>query len=459
MSGSLLELVARGKKDDFFISNPSIAFFNSVYMKYTPFTKEIYISNPRNIPEWGQCVEFEIDHRGDIIKNFYLRIDLPSWLPSELININKTGIITDISGVSYGWCNNIGFHLINKIQILQDQVTIHEIYGEYLDWYYRQQYNIATYMILRENVGWRENDAISIGRSASIKQLRVPIPIIGSQHIGDPGLPLCALNGQRLRIRVYLRNLSELIVASDGRLKPSPWSLALNVQQTKMGPIDTSYKSLKKSDMRSFSMRLEQTVIYVRGDVQTWLKSQTIRILYKNIQHHEYTISDNQLTASSLNRGGTYQIPLPLDFIGPVSRMMLGFRSNASTEAGQRDKLVATNGASYIRSIRLNIANIDRIQTMGTAIFKSFTDYWKYAGNNDMEYYTLTFGGGPTHSIAPCGTLNLTRASEPNIFIILNNIPYDPRNISRTTYAILYVESWNVYEIFNNMGKLMFDEC
>ena len=100
-SGGLLELVARGKKDVFFNSNPTISFFHSVYVRSAPFTKEIHILKPRNTPEWGKWVDFDFEHRGDIVKHVYLRLELPSWLPPSLHEINQTGLITyDISGTT-----------------------------------------------------------------------------------------------------------------------------------------------------------------------------------------------------------------------------------------------------------------------------------------------------------------------------------------------------------------------
>ena len=135
--GGLLELVARGKKDIFFTANPKIAFFHSVYIRSCAFTKEIYVSKPRNIPEWGKWVDFDFEHRGDIVKDVFLRIELPSWLPPSVQADNLTGLVTyDASGTTYGYCNNIGFQMIEKIQFFQDQVKIHETFGEYLDWRY-----------------------------------------------------------------------------------------------------------------------------------------------------------------------------------------------------------------------------------------------------------------------------------------------------------------------------------
>ena len=107
-SGGLLELVARGKKDVFFTANPTVSFFHSAYVRAAAFTKEIYVAKPRNVPDWGQWLEFDLDHRGDLVRHFYLRIELPSWLPQDAWLANARGIVTDLSGVTYGWCNNIG---------------------------------------------------------------------------------------------------------------------------------------------------------------------------------------------------------------------------------------------------------------------------------------------------------------------------------------------------------------
>jgi hypothetical protein len=151
-SGGLLELVARGKKDLFFHSNPVVSFFHSVYVRAAPFTKEIHITKPRNIPDWGHWVDFDIEHRGDILKNYYLRITLPTWLLSDDSAANKSGIVTDLSGQTYGYTNNIGFHMLEKIQFFQDQVLIHETYGEYLDWRLRQSYSTDLIYVASDEI-------------------------------------------------------------------------------------------------------------------------------------------------------------------------------------------------------------------------------------------------------------------------------------------------------------------
>ena len=115
--GGLLDLVARGKKDTFFTQNPKISFVHSVYHKTSPTTQEIRYTHPSNKPSWGQYVEFDIERVGDIMKTPVLLIDLPSWLPGPQALQNKTSYTYDESGVEFGYCQDIGPLLIEKVQI------------------------------------------------------------------------------------------------------------------------------------------------------------------------------------------------------------------------------------------------------------------------------------------------------------------------------------------------------
>ena len=463
-SGGLLELVARGKKDVFFTANPSVSFFNSVYVRAAPFTKEIYVCPPRNAPEWGRWSEFTIDHRGDLAKHFYFRITLPTWLPSDVAVTNLNGVVTDPSGVTYGWCNNVGFQMFERIQIFQDQILLHEAYGEYLEWRLRQSYGYTTTYLVAAEVGSRAETPLGIGRSASRVELRVPFPVLGWQYLNDPGLPLCALRSQRFRIRILLRNLNELVVASDGRLAPQPWGgKPLRIQATQGGPITTA-RTLDESAMRRLVINMEQTAVYVPKDVVHWFNAQTFRFPFQTVQYQRFTVEDNTMTAAAQNPGAVYQVPFNVDFIGSIDRLLLGFRSAASTEAGQRTHLRAPNGVPFIRTVRLNIANIDRIKQWELPIVREVTAYWKSQrmqsdlANRDIsqEIYTLSFGG--FDGVRPAGTVNFTRASLPTLYVTLNATPYDRRNISRKVYALLYGESWNVFEVCNGVGKMMFDD-
>ena len=459
-----MELVSRGKKDIFFTANPKVSFFHGVYMRSVPFTKEIYVTQPRNAPDWGRWVDFDIDHRGDLAKYFFLRINLPTWLPPLAVAANPTGIVTDASGVTFGYTNSIGFQLINKIQVFQDQVLIHEYYGEYITWRQRQKAETGPIFLMYDEVGSRVETPLAIGRSASLGELRVPIPVIGSEQLFEPGIPLVALGQQRWRIRIHLRKLNEVVVASDGRLLPQPWGgKPLRIQATQDGPIDTTQVTLPIESVQPILITLESTQIYLPRDANLWLKSQTLRIPYTNIRHEEFTIEDNSFTAASPPYLATVQLPFTIDMIGSVSRMLVGLRSYASTLAGQRSVLNASDGSEFLSSLRLNISNIDRIKQWETAVFREVTAFWKdirigldFTFPIPQDIYIITFGAFDTAQ--PAGTLQFTRAVLPVLYPILGPIPMDPRNNSRKTYLLTYGEAWNVFEISDGKGRMMFDD-
>lgn len=458
--GNLLELVARGKKDLFFTSNPSVSFFHSVYRKAAPFSEEVYVIQPRNNAEWGRWVEFDYEHRGDLVRKIYLQISLPTWLPDPIAAINGTSVVTDASGVSYGYCNNIGFQIIDKIQLFQDQVLLQETYGEYLDWRLRQTNSLATTYVIAASVGTRGESAIDIGRAATPGLLRVPIPLIGWESVGNPGFPIVAMRKQTFRIRILLRKLEDVVVASDSRAFPAPWGKPLRIQRARGGPIDTTFSALPYSALsKGIGIALETTQVYVPKDIQEWLRIQTWRIPYKNVQKQEYTVEDNQWAAAATSSVTNFSLPFRLDFIGPVSRILAAFQSEGARWAGQRTSLF--NGS---RQFRINVANIDRIQPFTPPIFREVTSYWKNIRsaqdlsdlNKPQEVFTFTFGGrdGPQ----PAGTINFTRAVQPELWATLASIPIDARTKSRKSFLTVYAESWRIWEIVNEKGKVLIDE-
>ena len=287
----------------------------------------------------------------------------------------------------------------------------------------------------------------------------------------DPGLPLVALKSERFRIRVYIRRINEVIVCSDGRLEPKPWDMPIQVQETKGGPIRES-RTFKRDNMRKLDIALESTCVYVQPDIQTYLKAQKLRLPFLHVQHRMYALEDPMMTAAAMGSATNMYYNMPIDFIGSMDRLLLGFRTVASTRSGQRTNLRPplriTSGygdsQTFIKSLRLNIANIDRIKEGPMDRFRETTAYWKQKrmplviGAQDQipeQIYTLTFGGFDTE--IPCGTFNLSRAVLPTIYVTLSAIPYDERNISRESYGLLYGESWNIYEIWSGRGALMFE--
>ncbi len=452
--GGVLELIARGKKDAFFTSNPKTSFFHSVYRKYSPTVEEFHLTAPRNPPEWGRWVEFDLEHRGDLVRKFHLRITLPTWLPANVVAANPTGFVSDISGVSYGYCNNIGYQVLEKIQVFQDQLLIQELYGEYLDWKVRQAVPTAQVLVMSASVGSRGETAMDVSRSATPGTLRVPIPILGWESVGDPGFPTIAVRNQRFRIRVLLRNLEDVVVASDGRLKPTPWTANLQLQRTKEGPQEPFTPLPYPSVAKGITMYLETTQVYVPRDIQEWLRISRWQIPYRTVQHLDFHVADNQMNAAT-TAVANFTLPFALDFTGAATRLFVALQRGAARKAGQRTDLL--NGA--VRQLRMNMNNLDRMQPFSAEVYREVAAYWKHirapqnVGNPEepQEVFTFVFGG--RESPQPAGTLNFTRANIPLLWILFGPVAIDTRTQSRDLFVVSYLETFEILECEEGKGK------
>lgn len=452
--GGLLELIARGKKDAFFNANPQVSFFHSVYKKYAAIAEEVHLTTPRNQPEWGKWLEFDLEHRGDLVRKFHLRIDLPTWLPPAIAAANAKSVVTDASGVTFGYCNNIGYQMIEKIQVYQDQVLLQELYGEYLDWKVRQSVSLSTALVMSAAVGSRGESALEIGRAATLPRLRVPIPILGWESVGDPGFPTIALRNQRFRIRILLRSLEAVVVASDGRLTPRPWGTSLRIQRAAGGPVESFTTLPYESVAKGINMMLETTQVYVPCDVQEVMKTGKWLIPYRSSQHQPYTLQDNQMNAAT-TAVANFAMSFPLDFTGACTRVFAAFQQKGAALAGQRGKYLS----GVVTSMRINVANLDRIQPWSPTVFREVTSYWKNIravqdlGNpaNPMEVYTFVFGG--KEALQPAGTLNFTRAAVPELWITFGPTAIDTRTQSRELTLLVYVETWELLEVERGKGR------
>lgn len=339
---------------------------------------------------------------------------------------------------------------------------IQELWGQYLDWRLRQNNTLAASLVTAKQVGARGVTALDVGRAATPGQLRVPIPLLGWEAIGDPGFPMAAMRGQRFRVRILLRKLEDVVVASDGRLKPAPWGQPLRVQTQSGGPVNTSYVALPyEAVSKGIEVGLETSQVYVGRDVQEWLRVQRWRIPYRTSQFREFNIADNQMAAAATASVTNFSLPFTLeDFIGPASRLLVGVQRMGDRLAGARGTLFG--GA--VRLWRLNIANIDRIEVASSAFLRDVVPYWKNVRapsdlavpTQSLPIYTMTFGG--PDSGHPSGTLNFTRVVTPLLYATFAAFPADIRTGARDLFVMMWLETWRIWEIVEGRGRVLVDE-
>ena len=455
--GGLLDLVARGKKDTFFTQNPKISFFHSVYQRSPAFTQEVRLTQPRNRPEWGKWVDFDLDPIGDIMRTPVLLIDLPTWLPATQAALNPTSYTTDLSGVEFGYMQDVGPLMIEKVQVFNDQIMLHEFWGQWLEWRVAMLQNSTVYGAL---AGRHQLGTGRIAKAATPKQLRVYLPILGCQTPDDMGFPMVATSAQRFRIRVFLRPLEEVIEASDSRLNPAPWSKTF-IQRTSATDPGTQFQTSPKTALKGPVIALETTQIYLPRDVQDFLKRKTLAIPYLQVQLSQFTIEDNKWDPLIKN-GVNVSLPFELDFIGSVQRLTVGAQTIASIQAGQRYNISPPAGGAntFLQALRVNVGTQDRINKFPATIFREVANYYKNqkeprAPNGDLlNVFTLTFG--PAETTKPLGTFNMSRTQDVILYVDLAAIAIEPRLSNRKCYVYVFGEAWNLFEVKDGRGKMLF---
>ena len=117
---------------------------------------------------------------------------------------------------------------------------------------------------------------------------------------------------------------------------------------------------------------------------------------------------------------------------------------------------------TFLSNLRLNMGTLDRITEWSDKILRDVANYYKnYKESRDpnggvMNIYTLTFGPKEKEPYKPIGTFNLSRTLQAVLYADLNAIAADPRSKSRKSYIIVFGESWNIFEIKDGKGKVMF---
>ena len=102
--GPLYELISRGNKDVYFISDDASALFpyDNRYEPQPALIHELRRIPPLQATEFGRSIEFQFEIAGDVVIEPTLVIDLPTWLPEAQAALNGSSLITDSLGVSYG---------------------------------------------------------------------------------------------------------------------------------------------------------------------------------------------------------------------------------------------------------------------------------------------------------------------------------------------------------------------
>jgi hypothetical protein len=494
--GALFELVARGVKDTYFVKDdPKSVFpYDARYQSSVHHIAERRTEVPITTTNFGSSFEVEIDPYGDVMSECALEIDLPTWLPSlprvpggqpclpSIIN-GLYPITDSISGASYGYVNAVGYFLFERIQFFQDQFLIQEWSGDGL---YAKQVSEGSWnssLLQQVNGGLLETrdpytDAITprgIQLRATPGHLRIVLPLPGMQCPGDGGFPLVAMAWQKFRIKGILRPLEDLVVCSDPTIrKPAPW----NVPQFRYQFPDQSYYTFSPKPFNQIgqpTILLSTIQHYVAPKVQEELRSKPIQIPFRRQFENNFTFGE--LDYIPLDKGGTAACTRRLDGRHPTEKIFWFFRNYNSLDNNRLDDFFndyfelrppsATQpytmpyGEYYYR-MKLVIAGKDRELLHEPFLWNPICQLAKDEKASGKQIGEMKWSTGAQYGTIypaprqPEGTVNFTTADRPTLYLELANITPNPTLAQRKSEFRVFTEGWNVYEVKEGRGRLLF---
>ncbi len=504
--GALFELVARGNKDKYFLSDElakTESPFNNIYDSTEPHLGEVRTTVPNNEVAFGKMVEFTLETFGDVLTDMSVLVKMPTWLPSlpvtsggtsyppseannmyhitstglptvigssSVTNRNVTSTTTPLSGgltggtvpsiggglplpiggmtstKSYGWIRGIAYLLFEKIQIFQDNVLLQEVSGDSLLALDQTAGTNVQYYLRASVSGMHNGTAREIAWNATPGTLRLRIPFPGLTGKYDGGLPLCALKEQTFKIRLWLRSAEDLWESSPAT-EVAPWNTTFNVPG-----VITGVGISGRSSLGNPELLLETRQVYLTDDQIAELRATHLKIPF--VQYYDETFTIGEKDYEGLDRGGVALVQRRMEGRHPMERLLLNFRAAEWLATGQ---LWRIGGSEFYNSVGFLVAGKDREYSWPAEVLHTVNGLVKderfMSVRNQSELrWSIPEGLGPNRS--PTGTVNFSTASRPTLTVDLKNV--EPFCGQRLTYLQVCGESWAIYEVNNGRGRLVF---
>lgn len=466
--GAVLELLSRGKKDAYQLQDPVRSWFGTHYDRRSPVTREYRNLYPDNQPRLGQCFDIVLPPDGDILTSFDLRIQMPTWLPLETAAINvrdpsrvsvlsapyvvqtPTGPVTmPATPTTYGWVNGIANYMIRKWTLFFDTTPIVEGYGEFNGWY--PYLNTTTFKapLLHASSGYHDGSNTKIEQNATLQTVTFSVPLPGLEA---SGLPLCTFTGQKVYLRFWLRDLSELVESGtlptpDGvtgplyELSPAPWMRPIYVDGVPTGLTSPT----RLVDRPTIYART--VILNVESDLRAALKSARLEIPFRRQLREYWEIANKDFSISPMKHN--------LLIGGHFQTLFMGIQSIARKRQNKYSDLLPSGAADWLTNLEFIVNTQDRIYDFPPVATRLLANREIGRDINIALYYLLF---GISLDDEPGGACDLTECQKASINMQFAPVTPDPMTGSNETSVQVIGLSWNVLDISNGRATLKFPD-
>ena len=252
MPGALLQLVAIGAQNELVNGSPSMTHFRAVYRRHTNFAMEsIRMTFTSSNLEFDQTstrtIPCRIDRYAQLLHDTYLVITLPDiWSPLAFLygSTAPAGYDQDSTAIGYEfqWIDNIGYNLIDHVDITANGQLLQRLTGEWLKFYSYLTHDpnkrkLVDQMVgnvpeltdpanAYDRMGQYPHAVTPLTQPGGIPNTLVPEPSIRSRQLviplhfwfcENPGmaLPLVSMQNSDVFINVTYRPLNQLYTVID----------------------------------------------------------------------------------------------------------------------------------------------------------------------------------------------------------------------------------------------------
>jgi len=253
MPGGLIQLVGVGAQNELVNGNPSMTHFRAVYRRHTNFAMDQirmpFTASNLEFPSTGnRVISCRVDRYAQLLHDCYLVLTLPDiWSPMKYLGVTPSippgyDKNTRAIGYEFQWIHNIGYNLIDYVDITMNGQVIQRLRGEWLKLYSYMTHDANKRAIVDQMTGnlpelydpahaydrngQYPNAIAPTSLPSASPQTTTPEPSIRGRQLviplhfwfcENPGLalPLVSLQNSEVYINVSLRNINDLYTVVD----------------------------------------------------------------------------------------------------------------------------------------------------------------------------------------------------------------------------------------------------
>lgn len=457
--GALYETVARGNKDNYFISKTfkeAVNPFETRYERRPGFVNELRRTIPLNGPDFGRSCEFEFEMAGDLFQDVVVLIDLPTWLPPVEAGLNtdwnyliQTAATTP---VSYGYTRGIAYFLFSNIQIFQDKILLQEFSGDAL---WASQLSRGSV-----NSAWLDNaltgmtgfdqNTTDLSRLATPGRLRLKIPMLADGQ----GLPSSSMRQQKFRLKLTLRTLEDCVECSDSTVvRPAPWSQPVFQVTNRTDPtMNYMFVPLPREKIGRPTITLETRHTYLDPESREAVQKAHHEIPYSILYESEYSFTGAADIYTSVNLDGSH----------PASRAFWVFRTRDNLQRNRRYATSSANANPYYTTLSFNIAGKIREDTAAPIVWNTLVPFCKEERNPGFQVGEMNWdlgawaGRESPFKRVPEGSINFSTAEKPAFLFLMRSPSAGDAFLTKTLELMIVIESWTLFNIEKERGYTAF---